>query len=94
MAVCGAYYYLWMHLLPKWRRYTIRPQVLEIDGDTGANTHRLVRVPNAEVAEWDSVHDEQGRIRRRAGADVISKQVSKHHSGKEGSGSSENAARL
>lgn len=67
VAVCGAYYYFWMHLLPRWGNYTIVTQVLNVD-DNGANTHRLVRVPNNEVAEWEATHDELGReIRKKAG---------------------------
>ncbi|KAH7325570.1 amino acid permease-domain-containing protein [Stachybotrys elegans] len=62
--VCGAYYYFWMVLLPRWGSYTIRSQVLNVD-DNGANTHRLLRVPNAELAEWDATHDELGREPRR-----------------------------
>lgn len=89
MIICGVYYYFWMHLLPKWRGYTIRSQVLDIDGDTGANTHRLVRVPNAELAEWDATHDELGRVRRRTTGGVLSE----HNSEKDGNVSSENAAR-
>lgn len=65
MALCGGYYYLWMHVLPRWGNYTIRSQVLLVD-DNGANTHKLLRVPNSELAEWDATHDELGReIRHR-----------------------------
>lgn len=60
MALCAAYYYLWMHLLPRWGKYAIRSQVLRVD-DNGANTHKLVRVPQDQVAEWDATHDELGR---------------------------------
>ncbi|KAG7132932.1 High-affinity methionine permease like protein [Verticillium longisporum] len=67
MIVCGIYYYVWMYTLPKWKGYRIRTEVLDVDinEDTGANTHRLVRVPLAELAEWDQTHDETGRLRRR-----------------------------
>ncbi|KAF4119673.1 Amino acid permease [Geosmithia morbida] len=69
IGLCGAYYYLWMVALPRWRKYTIRSQVVDIS-DNGANTHRLVRVPNAEVAEWDATHDELGReVRQRRRGD-------------------------
>ena len=60
IGVCGAYYYVWMDVLPRWGNYTIRSQVVNVD-DNGANTHRLLRVPNAEVADWDANHDELGR---------------------------------
>jgi hypothetical protein len=60
MGICGLYYYLWMKLIPQLRGYSIRSQVISVD-DNGANTHRLLRVPNDEVAEWDATHDELGR---------------------------------
>lgn len=53
-----------MHLLPSWGNYTIVTQVLNVD-DNGANTHRLVRVPNSEVAEWGAIHDKLGREIRK-----------------------------
>lgn len=63
--VCGLYYVFWMHVLPKWRGYKMRTQTLDVDDNTGANTHRLVRVPLTELAEWDAAHDEAGRLKRR-----------------------------
>lgn len=65
IAVCGAYYYFWMTLLPRWGNYTIVSQVLNVD-DNGANTHRLLRIPNTELAEWNATHDELGREIRTA----------------------------
>ncbi|KAH7358968.1 high-affinity methionine permease [Plectosphaerella cucumerina] len=85
LIVCGGYYYFWMTLLPKWKNYTIRSQVLDVDGDSGANTHRLVRVPNAELAEWDAVHDEQGRLRRRNVNGVLSEDQPPEYEGKSAS---------
>jgi hypothetical protein len=64
IAVCGLYYVLWVYILPRWRGYRIRAETIDV-GREGANTHRLVQVPLAELAEWDNVHDEAGRIRRR-----------------------------
>ncbi|KAF1913065.1 amino acid permease-domain-containing protein [Ampelomyces quisqualis] len=63
LGICGAYYYIWMKVLPRWGNYAIRSQVINV-GDNGANTHRLLRVPNAEVADWDASHDELGRALR------------------------------
>ncbi|KAI1066354.1 hypothetical protein LB506_008506, partial [Fusarium annulatum] len=60
MAVCGIYYYVWMKVLPRWGNYSIRSQVISVD-DNGANTHRLLRVPNSEVDQWDATHDDLGR---------------------------------
>jgi amino acid transporter len=70
IAICGAYYYVWMKVLPRWGNYAIRSQVVNVD-DNGANSHRLLRVPNAEVADWDASHDELGRElrHRRTGGD-------------------------
>lgn len=53
-----------MKLLPKWRGYEMRTEILDID-DNGASTHRLVKVPKANVPEWDATHDEAGNLRRR-----------------------------
>ncbi|ROT37599.1 high-affinity methionine permease [Sodiomyces alkalinus F11] len=65
MILCGIYYVFWMHVLPRWLGYRMRTQVLEVDEDTGANTHRLVRVPLEQLADWDATHDETGRLKRR-----------------------------
>lgn len=46
--------------LPRWGNYSIRSQVISVDDD-GANTHRLLRVPNSEVDQWDATHDDLGR---------------------------------
>lgn len=62
LIICGLYYVFWMHLLPKWRGYQIRMEILDID-ENGANTHRLVHVPLAELEQWDAVHDEAGKLR-------------------------------
>ncbi|TEA10101.1 High-affinity methionine permease [Colletotrichum sidae] len=64
MIVCGLYYVFWMYLLPKWMGYEIRTEIVEV-GNDGANTHRLVKVPKAEVVQWDAEHDEAGNLRRR-----------------------------
>ncbi|KAH7170004.1 amino acid permease-domain-containing protein [Dactylonectria macrodidyma] len=64
IAVCGLYYVAWMHLLPKWGNYSIRSEQIDV-GHDGARTHRLVRVPNSEIPQWDEEHDEAGNLRRR-----------------------------
>jgi hypothetical protein len=63
IGICGVYYYVWMTVLPRWGNYAIRSQVIDVD-DNGANTHHLLRVPHAEVADWDASHDELGRAKR------------------------------
>lgn len=67
IALCGLYYYVWMKLLPRLGNYSIRSEVIDVD-DNGANTHRILRIPNSEVAEWDDTHDELGqKLRQRRG---------------------------
>ncbi|KAL2190552.1 hypothetical protein L209DRAFT_703788 [Thermothelomyces heterothallicus CBS 203.75] len=56
---CGIYYYLWVHLIPHIKGYRIRQEVLVFED--GAQSHRLVKVPVAEIAEWDATHDAVGR---------------------------------
>ncbi|KAI8631519.1 high-affinity methionine permease [Xylariaceae sp. FL1651] len=53
-----------MHILPKWGSYQIRPEMLVVE-DRGANTHRLVKVPLAELEKWDEEHDEAGHLHQR-----------------------------
>ncbi|OLN96833.1 High-affinity methionine permease 4 [Colletotrichum chlorophyti] len=64
MIVCFIYYAAWMWWVPKWRGYRIRPEILEVN-ENGANTHRLVRVPLADLPRWDADHDDAGNLRRR-----------------------------
>ncbi|SCO04325.1 related to high affinity methionine permease [Fusarium fujikuroi] len=64
MILCGVYYVFWIYIIPKWKGYAIRPEVLEVDTN-GANTHRLVRVPLTEIEKWDAEHDEAGNLRQR-----------------------------
>jgi len=63
---CFIYYKAWISWIPRWKGYSIRPEIVELDS-SGATTHHLVRVPNAELAEWDDAHDEAGNLRRRRG---------------------------
>ncbi|KXJ87303.1 amino acid permease-domain-containing protein [Microdochium bolleyi] len=65
LILCALYYVVWMFVWPKFRGYRIRPEVLDDVDSRGANTHRLVQVPLAELAAWDAEHDDAGRVRRR-----------------------------
>ncbi|KAI8170553.1 High-affinity methionine permease [Colletotrichum sp. SAR 10_70] len=56
---CGVYYWLWIYVVPKARGYRIRQQVLELAD--GAQSHKLVKVPVGDLAEWDATHDHVGR---------------------------------
>jgi amino acid transporter len=55
------YYVFWIELLPRWGKYQIRTETLVSDQD-GSVTHRLKKVKNAEVEEWDRIHDEAGNL--------------------------------
>ncbi|KAK2007908.1 high-affinity methionine permease [Colletotrichum eremochloae] len=61
---CGVYYWLWIYAVPKLKGYEIRQQVLELAD--GAQSHKLVKVPVAELAEWDATHDQVGRPLQQA----------------------------
>ncbi|PWY89829.1 high affinity methionine permease [Aspergillus heteromorphus CBS 117.55] len=63
IAACGAYYYLWIKILPRWGHYELRQTLISVGGD--ATAHKLVRVPKDRIAEWDRDHDASGRLRRR-----------------------------
>ena len=54
------YYIVWMYALPYFGKYAIRQETVFLDNE-GTNTHRLVKVPNSEVTEWDATHDATGR---------------------------------
>ena len=49
-----------MYVLPYLGKYSIRQETIYLDGE-GTNTHRLVKVPNGEVAAWDVAHDPTGK---------------------------------
>lgn len=59
--LCGVYYFFWVYALPKLGNYTIRQEIIDLDN--GASTHRLLKVPNDELARWDETHDAVGRSR-------------------------------
>lgn len=61
LIACGIYYFVWASLLPKWRGYALRQEVLSLDN--GAQTHQLVKVPIEEIEVWDASHDALGRLR-------------------------------
>lgn len=49
----------WIYLIPKVRGYRVRQEVLVLDN--GATSHRLTKVPVAELDVWDASHDAAGR---------------------------------
>jgi hypothetical protein len=60
---CGIYYYVWVKWIPKLRKYELRQTVLELED--GAVTHKLVKVPYDDLAQWDAEHDVTGRVTQR-----------------------------
>lgn len=58
--ICAIYYYLWAILLPHWRNYSLRQEVVTLEG--GAQTLQLRKVPNTEIAAWDASHDAAGYV--------------------------------
>ena len=54
------YYYAWMCGIPKLRGYRIRQETIVLED--GAASHALVKVPVAQVEEWDATHDSAGRV--------------------------------
>lgn len=52
------YYWLWVWALPKLMGYKIRQEIVDF-GD-GAQSHRLTKVPVAELEAWDRTHDAAG----------------------------------
>ncbi|KAJ5414657.1 amino acid transporter [Penicillium cosmopolitanum] len=59
LLACGAYYWLWAFLLPKWQGYKLRQELIHLDD--GAQSNQLRKVPNEKLAEWDATHDAAGR---------------------------------
>jgi amino acid transporter len=61
MLGCAAYYWFWIKLLPKLGKYQIRSETLVSDQD-GSVMHKLIKVPNEEVEDWDRTHDGAGNL--------------------------------
>ncbi|KAF4468379.1 high-affinity methionine permease [Fusarium albosuccineum] len=59
LLACAGYYWLWAFLLPKWKGYKLRQELVSFDD--GAQSNQLRKIPNSEVAEWDATHDAAGR---------------------------------
>ncbi|KAK0102245.1 hypothetical protein ONS95_005868 [Cadophora gregata] len=63
LALCGIYYFLWAKLIPKWRGYELRQELVELGGR--AESHRVSKVPLQDIPAWDEKHDAVGRLRNR-----------------------------
>ena len=62
------YYILWIYILPHYGGYQIRQELVVVDADSGANTHRLLKIPNGELEAWDRNHDARGNL--ASGSDI------------------------
>ncbi|KAH9242449.1 hypothetical protein K456DRAFT_1716171 [Colletotrichum gloeosporioides 23] len=60
LLACAAYYWFWAFLIPKWKGYKLRQELIGFED--GAQSNQLRKVPYADVAEWDATHDAAGRI--------------------------------
>ncbi|PLB54187.1 high affinity methionine permease [Aspergillus steynii IBT 23096] len=69
IAACGAYYWIYIKVLPMFGGYEFRQTILKMDG--GAVAHKLVKIPKEQVASWDAEHDAAGRVRRRTVNPVV-----------------------
>ena len=58
LILCGIWYTLWIKVLPKFGGYAMRYQLVQLGN--GAETHQLVKVPKAKLADWDAEHDATG----------------------------------
>lgn len=61
------YYWAWVSVLPRLGGYRLRQEVLELD--SGAQSHSIVKVPLADLNDWDSTHDAVGRLLSYARSD-------------------------
>ena len=52
------YFWVWTYLLPRLRGYAIRQTRIMLDD--GALAHKLVRVPDDSLEQWDAEHDVDG----------------------------------
>ncbi|KAL1410263.1 hypothetical protein Q8F55_004269 [Vanrija albida] len=59
IGLCALYYFLWSHVFPRLGKYQNRHTVIQLPD--GAVASLMIRVPNAEVEEWDRKHDPSGR---------------------------------
>lgn len=64
LLVCALYYYVWAKILPKWKGYALRQELVVLGG--GAETHAILKVPLSQVVAWDADHDAVGKRRNRA----------------------------
>jgi hypothetical protein len=79
VVLCGIYYVFYIYVLPHWRGYRIRQEIVLLDG--GANTHKLVKVPLDQLEEWDSTHNPLGGLVDDAAVTYSDTSVHSHEKG-------------
>ncbi|WWC67390.1 uncharacterized protein I206_101298 [Kwoniella pini CBS 10737] len=60
--LCALYFLLWSKIFPKLGGYQLRQVVFTLPD--GSVSHKLIKVINEEVDEWDAKHDPSGRSLR------------------------------
>ncbi|KAK9851255.1 hypothetical protein MYU51_010989 [Penicillium brevicompactum] len=58
LIACGIYYWLWAFIIPKYRGYKLRQELVDLGG--GVQSNKLRKIPVAELEEWDATHDKAG----------------------------------
>lgn len=56
---CGVYYWLYVKVIPSFRGYALRQEVVTFEN--GDQTNKFAKVPKADLAHWDATHDASGR---------------------------------
>lgn len=73
LLICGIYYYFWSQVIPKWKGYELRQELIVLGG--GAQKNKICRVPFNELAEWDANHDVTGRLKSSTTRSVEEKRL-------------------
>ena len=58
--LCAIYYALWIWLVPRWKGYRMRQELVELDN--GVLSHRLLKIDVGDLERWDATHDATGRL--------------------------------
>lgn len=58
LIACGIYYWLWAFIIPKYRGYQLRQELVDLGG--GVQSNKLRKIPVSELEEWDATHDKAG----------------------------------
>lgn len=70
VVLCCLYWLLWIEILPRVGKYRMRYELVHLGN--GAETHRLTKVPESELTEWDATHDASGGALRPESQDAQS----------------------